>query len=167
MRPRLVDFGIGTLADPAVLGQHGVTASGFTRATTMQSTGTPTYSPPEYLAGKPYTAQDDIYGLGVLLYQLITAHSSSPIAPGWERDISDPLLREDIAACVDGDPARRLPSAADLADRLCISTNAALRLRRKNASPVKPPLAPKPKLPASPSVSAPHACANSPEPLAC
>jgi serine/threonine protein kinase/class 3 adenylate cyclase len=117
-RPRLVDFGIGTLADPAVLGQHGVTAAGFTRATIEHSTGTPTYSPPEYLAGKPYTVQGDIYGLGVLLYQLLTADSSRPIAPGWERDITDPLLREDIAACVDGDPARRLPSAADLADRL-------------------------------------------------
>lgn len=118
VRARLVDFGIGTLADPAVLGQHGVTAAGFTRATIQHSTGTPTYSPPEFLAGKPYTVQGDIYGLGVLLYQLLTADPSRPIAPGWERDIPDPLLREDIAACVDGDPARRLPSAANLAKRL-------------------------------------------------
>ena len=117
-RPRLVDFGIGTLADPGVLAQHGVTGAGFTRATIQHSTGTPTYSPPEYLAGKPYTIQGDIYGLGVLLYQLITAKPLDPIAPGWERDVSHPLLREDIAACVDGDPARRLPSAADLAERL-------------------------------------------------
>ncbi|MCX6879251.1 MAG: protein kinase [Verrucomicrobia bacterium] len=117
-RPRLVDFGIGALADPAVLGLHGVTAAGFTRNTIQHSTGTPTYSPPEYLAGRPYTIQGDIYGLGVLLYQLITAKALEPLAPGWERDIPDPLLREDIAACVDGDPARRLPSAADLAERL-------------------------------------------------
>ena len=117
-RPRLVDFGIGTLADPSVLGLHGVTAAGFTRPTIQYSTGTPTYSPPEYLAGRPYTIQGDIYGLGVLLYQLVTAKPHDPLAPGWERDIADPLLREDIAACVDGDPARRLPSAADLAERL-------------------------------------------------
>lgn len=118
VRPRLVDFGIGTLADPAVLGQHGVTAAGFTQATTKHSTGMPTYRPPEYLAGKPYTIQGDIYGLGVLLYQLVTAKPLDPLAVGWERDIPNPLLREDIAACVDGDPARRLPSAADLSDRL-------------------------------------------------
>ena len=117
-RPRLVDFGIGTLADPNVLGEHGVTSAGFTRTKIQHSTGTPTYSPPEYLAGKPYTIQGDIYGLGVLLYQLITAKPLDPLASGWEREIPDPLLREDIAACVDGDPARRLPSAADLAERL-------------------------------------------------
>ncbi len=117
-RPRLVDFGIGTLADPAVLGEHGVTAAGFTRTKVEHSTGTPTYSPPEYLAGKPYTIQGDIYGLGVLLYQLVTAKPLDPLAVGWERDIADLLLREDVAACVDGDPARRLPSAADLAGRL-------------------------------------------------
>ena len=117
-RPRFVDFGIGTLADPAVLGQHGVTAAGFTRATVKHSTGTPTYSPPEYLAGKPYTIQGDIYGLGVLLYQLVAVKPFDPLAQGWEREIPDPLLREDIAACVDGDPARRLPSATELANRL-------------------------------------------------
>jgi WD40 repeat protein/class 3 adenylate cyclase len=117
-RPRLVDFGIGALADPTVLGQHGVTAAGFTHGTIDRSTGTPTYSPPEYTAGRPYTIQGDIYGLGVLLYQIITAKPLDPLAPGWERDVPDPLLREDIAACVDGDPARRLPSAADLAERL-------------------------------------------------
>ena len=117
-RPRLVDFGIGTLTDRGVLGQHGVTTSGFTRATVEHSTGTPTYSPPEYLAGRPYTIQGDIYGLGVLLYQLITAKPLDPLASGWERDIPDSLLREDIAACVDGDPARRLHSATNLAERL-------------------------------------------------
>ena len=117
-RPRLVDFGIGTLADPAVLGQYGVTAVGFTRQTMQHSTGTPAYSPPEYMAGKPYTIQGDIYGLGVMLYQIITAKPNDPLAPGWERDVPDPLLRDDIASCVDGDPARRLPSAADLAERL-------------------------------------------------
>jgi class 3 adenylate cyclase len=117
-RPRLVDFGIGALAEASVLGQYGVTGAGFTRATIQHSTGTPTYSPPEYVAGKPYTIQGDIYGLGVLLYQLVTAHPLEPLAVGWERDIADPLLREDIAACVDGDPARRLSNAAELAERL-------------------------------------------------
>jgi serine/threonine-protein kinase len=118
VRPRLVDFGIGTLADPSVLGHHGVTAAGFTRATIARSTGTPTYNPPEYVVGKPYTVQGDIYGLGVLLFQLVTADATRPVAPGWERDVSDPLLREDIAECVDGDPARRLSSATELAERL-------------------------------------------------
>ncbi len=117
-RPRLVDFGIGTLAEPEVLGRFGVTAAGFTRVTIQHSTGTPTYSPPEYLAGRPYTVQGDIYGLGVLLYQLVTCRHLDPLAPGWERDIPDQLLREDISNCVDGDPARRFTSATQLADNL-------------------------------------------------
>jgi hypothetical protein len=35
--------------------------TGFTR-TIMHSTGTPTFSPPEYLAGRPYTIQGDRKG---------------------------------------------------------------------------------------------------------
>ena len=117
-RPRLVDFGIGALADSSVLAQHGITGAGFTAATLQHSSGTPTYSPPEYLAGKPFTVQGDVYSLGVMLWQLVTGKSDAPLAEGWQRDVSDPLLRDDIAACVDGDPARRLPSAAELATRL-------------------------------------------------
>jgi tetratricopeptide (TPR) repeat protein len=117
-RPRLVDFGIGTLADHTVLGAAGVTQMGFTQATIAGSSGTPLYSPPEYLAGRPYTVQGDVFGLGVMLYQMVTADAGRPLAPGWERDVPDEFLRDDIASCVDGDPARRLPSAADLATRL-------------------------------------------------
>ena len=62
--------------------------------------------PPEVLAGKPFTMQGDIYALGVVVYQVIVGDLSRPLAEGWERDISDELLREDIAACVEGDPAR-------------------------------------------------------------
>ena len=106
------------LADHAVLKEFGVTAAGFTRATIQHNTGPPTYCLPEYLVGRPYTIQGDIYGLGILLYRLVTAKPLDPLAPDWERAIADPLLRDDIADCVDGDPARRLPSAADLAERL-------------------------------------------------
>ncbi len=117
-RPRLVDFGIGTLSDSAVLAQHGITGAGFTGATLQHSSGTPTYSAPEYLAGRPFTVQGDVYSLGVMLWQLVTAKPDQPLAEGWQRDVADPLLREDIALCVDGDPARRLASAAELATRL-------------------------------------------------
>ena len=117
-RPRLVDFGIGTLSDSAVIGQMGLTAAGTAQISLKNSSGTPLYSPPEYLAGKPYTVQGDIFGLGVMLFQMVIADAQRPLAYGWERDVPDPLIRDDIAACVDGDPARRLPAAADLAARL-------------------------------------------------
>jgi serine/threonine protein kinase/class 3 adenylate cyclase len=121
-RPRLADFGIGTLTDRARLARGDITVTGFTEtlASDKESslTGTRLYAPPEILAGRPFTIQGDVYALGVLLYQILVGDLTQPLATGWERDVSDPLLREDVAACVDGDPARRLSGAAQLAERL-------------------------------------------------
>ena len=122
-RPRLADFGIAALAE-GQSPQGDVTMEGFTESLdvaisggTMMS-GTRMYAPPESLAGKPFTLEGDIYALGVMLYQLIIGDLSRPLAPGWERDVDDELLVEDIAASVDGDPHRRLKSAAELSSRL-------------------------------------------------
>ena len=41
-----------------------------------------------------------------------------PLSLGWEEHVEDPLIREDIAAAACGDPARRLKSAAELAERM-------------------------------------------------
>ena len=68
--------------------------------------------------GKPFTTQGDVYALGVLLYQMAVGDLARPLAPGWERDVPDELLREDIAACVEGDPQRRLSGAHELSERL-------------------------------------------------
>jgi serine/threonine protein kinase len=119
--PRLTDFGIGILTDKARLKELNITAAGFTASNiTMNDssrTGTRMYAPPESLADKPHTVQGDVYGLGVMLYQLVVGDLAKPLASGWERTVTDELLREDIAACVDGDPARRT-TAAGLARRL-------------------------------------------------
>jgi serine/threonine protein kinase len=73
---------------------------------------------PELIEGRPASTLSDIYSLGVLLYQVVRADFSKALGTGWERTIDDPLLREDIAACVDHEPDRRLPNAEDLAIRL-------------------------------------------------
>jgi WD40 repeat protein/class 3 adenylate cyclase len=120
--PRLTDFGIGTLTDRSRLGAFNITATGFTSSTLAVSestrSGTQMYAPPESLAGKPHTVQGDIYALGVLLYQMAVADLEKPLATGWERDLDDDLLRQDIAACVDGEPHNRLQSAQELSQRL-------------------------------------------------
>jgi TolB-like protein len=54
----------------------------------------------------------------VLLYQLVIGDFRKPLAPGWEAEVSDPLLREDIADAACGDPVRRLKTAAELAERI-------------------------------------------------
>jgi serine/threonine-protein kinase len=119
-QPRLADFGIGIITDRARLREREITETSFTQMTrdTSSQTGTRLYAPPEVLVGRPFTVQGDIYALGVLLYQMVVADLHRPLAEGWERDVEDELLREDIAACVEGDPNRRLASASELAKRL-------------------------------------------------
>jgi eukaryotic-like serine/threonine-protein kinase len=118
---RLTDFGSGMLLDPDRLSELGITRMGLSRTHVSpgeSSSGTPLYIAPEVLAGGMPTARSDIYSLGVLLYQLVTADLTRPLTAGWESDIDDPLLREDIAAAADGNPERRLGDARILALRL-------------------------------------------------
>ena len=121
-RPRLADFGIGIIVDRSRLRERAITEAGFTQITqearSSATPGTRLYAPPEVLAGRPFTVQGDVYALGVILYQMIVGDLTRPLAEGWERDVADELLRDDVAACVEGDPARRLSGAADLAKRL-------------------------------------------------
>jgi len=120
-RAQISDFGIGLLTDRGQLAARHITEVGFTVMPGMdssRSSGTRIYAPPESLAGRPFTVQGDIYALGVLLYQMTIADTDRPLALGWERDVADELLREDIGACVDGDPQRRVNSASDMATRL-------------------------------------------------
>ncbi len=122
-RAALTDFGIGLITDREALMRRGITAAGLTETLVSSSTpstggGTRMYMAPELIEGKPATTLSDIYALGVVLYQMVVGDFRHALAPGWERDISDPLLVEDIAACVDGNPDRRLPGAAELATRL-------------------------------------------------
>lgn len=119
-RVRLTDFGIGTVTDTARLAAAGITALGLTAELGGggTSSGTLLYMAPELLAGRPATLQADVYALGVLLYQLLVGDLGRAMGPGWERDVADPVLREDLAAMVDGSPERRLADAAEVARRL-------------------------------------------------
>jgi serine/threonine protein kinase/class 3 adenylate cyclase/predicted esterase len=121
-RASLTDFGIGLLIDPEALRKKGITATGLTQtlvgSKSTSSSGTPLYMAPELLEGKPATPQSDIYSLGVLLYQMVIGDLSRALAPGWEQDVGDELLRDDIAACVSGVPEQRLADPAKLSERL-------------------------------------------------
>lgn len=119
---RLIDFGIGQLITPESLEEAGITKTGFTDITQLTDlgsrTGTRIYMAPELATGKPISIQSDIYALGVILYQLVVADFTRPLAQGWESGVDDELLRDDIAACIAGSPDDRLPSADILAKRL-------------------------------------------------
>lgn len=121
-RARLTDFGIGLLTDPEALKNQGITAAGLTKTLSPSSgnttSGTGMYTAPEIFEGKPPSEKSDLYALGVVLYQMVIGDFSRSIAPGWERDVPDEHLREDIAACVDGQPENRPARAGVVAERL-------------------------------------------------
>ena len=118
---KVADFGSASMMEPERLAALGITNLGFTQSGLPDVnllTGTLMYLAPEVLAGQAPNASADVYALGVMLYQLIVGDFRRPLSPGWEADVEDPLLREDIAVAACGDPARRLMGAAALADRL-------------------------------------------------
>jgi eukaryotic-like serine/threonine-protein kinase len=118
----LMDFGIGLLTDPESLEKWNITATGLTQtmvsASSTTGSGTVLYMAPELSEGKPPTRRSDVYSLGVLLYQMVIGDLSRALAPGWEQNVRDPLLSEDIAACVQGKIEERLDDPATLAMRL-------------------------------------------------
>jgi serine/threonine protein kinase/tetratricopeptide (TPR) repeat protein len=123
--PHLTDFGLARLVE---------TESTVTR--TMEVLGTPSYMAPEQAVGNntQVTSATDVYGLGAVLYQLLTGHP--PFAGGttyqtikllldteprqprlWnpkiDRDLSTICLK-----CLDKDPQRRYAFALALAEDL-------------------------------------------------
>jgi serine/threonine protein kinase len=120
-QPKVVDFGSAALLDPDRLAKLNITQSGFEMrndGSPDTSAGTPAWMAPELLAGAAPSISSDVFALGVMLYQIVVGDFRKPIAPGWEEDIDDPLLREDIALAAAGEPARRMDSAGELARRL-------------------------------------------------
>ncbi|MCZ4102443.1 serine/threonine protein kinase [Streptomyces sp. So13.3] len=120
MHPMLTDFGIARLAD----------SPGITR--THEFVGTPAYVAPESAQGKPQTSAVDLYGAGILLYELVTgrapfrgdnalevlhAHlSQEPVRPG---NVPEPLWTV-IERCLRKNPEER-PSAENLARALRVA----------------------------------------------
>src|SRR4029078_5038509 len=123
--PHLTDFGLARLLD---------TQSSVTRL--IDVLGTPSYMAPEQAAGETakLSKATDVYGLGAVLYQLLTGQP--PFAGGTtyetirllrdteprpprllnskvNRDLSTICLK-----CLEKDPKRRYPAAAGLAEDL-------------------------------------------------
>jgi serine/threonine protein kinase/predicted Zn-dependent protease len=123
--PHLTDFGLARLVETASTVTH-----------TMDVLGTPSYMAPEQAVGNNVAVSSvtDVYGLGAVLYQLLTGHP--PFAGGttyetikllldteprqprlWnqkiDRDLSTICLK-----CLEKDPKRRYSSALALAEDL-------------------------------------------------
>jgi serine/threonine-protein kinase len=123
--PHLTDFGLARLVE---------TESTVTR--TLEVLGTPSYMAPEQAMGNnaALTAATDVYGLGAVLYQLLTGHP--PFAGGTTYEtikllletaprqprVLNPKIDRDLSTiclkCLERDPQRRYPSALALSEDL-------------------------------------------------
>jgi serine/threonine-protein kinase len=123
--PHLTDFGLARLIE-----------SDSTVTRTLEVMGTPSYMAPEQALGNHAAVAQptDVYGLGAVLYQLLTGHppfaggttyetiklvlETEPAPPRlWNRKI-DRDLSTICLHCLEKDPQRRFQSALELAEDL-------------------------------------------------
>src|SRR6185295_5421068 len=98
--PKLLDFGIAKLLDPGTAtGDATVDAPRFL---------TPAYAAPEQLAGEPVSTATDVYAMGRVLRELVTAPRDGAAARGAGlRGDLETIVQRALAA----EPARRYAGA--------------------------------------------------------
>src|SRR5262245_10576087 len=124
-RPYVTDFGLAKLVE----GDSGMTQSGTIL-------GTPQYMAPEQALGRGKEAGPaaDVYALGAILYECLTGRppfreetpldtllavlESEPLPPRQVNPQVPRVLERVVLQCLDKQPAKRYPSAADLAGAL-------------------------------------------------
>jgi serine/threonine protein kinase len=124
MTVKLTDFGIARAIEQTRITQVGSVV------------GTAAYLAPEQVRGEEATPATDVYALGVVLYQFLTGRlpyegstlaelavrqqNERPLAPSTYNDEVAETLGAAVLRALEGDPARRYASAAELAGGLAL-----------------------------------------------
>ena len=109
-------------------------AGRLTEAESAGVMGTPPYMAPEQTEGRPLTAAADVWGLGAVLYELLTGRppfvdsdgrldadrkrAGDPAPPRDRNPAVDDTLQRICLRCLEREEAARYPTAAALADDL-------------------------------------------------
>jgi eukaryotic-like serine/threonine-protein kinase len=147
-RIKLLDFGI---SKATLTGK--VFGDELSAAESSCLLGTPLYMSPEQIrATSEVDHRADIWSLGAVLYELVTAHSAfvaDSVHKVWTRILettptplaahaaeATPALQEVIDRCLEKDPARRFQSVAELANALSPFAPSRARLYAQRASSI-------------------------------
>lgn len=154
-KPLLSDFGIAreveVLRDPTV---------SRTLATTGMPVGTPAYMAPELLRGAPADHRVDVYGLGTVLYEMLTGRlphegvtafdvaarvlTETPLPPANYNPAIWPELEEVVLVAIASDADRRYPDMSSLVEALRLAV-----LARGTSTSMSPMAALPARVPAS------------------
>ncbi len=162
---KVLDFGLSKFASP---GEENVTSE-------SSILGSPLYMSPEQLmSARTADARSDIWSLGVVLYQLVTAQApfqyeriaglvaailQKPPHPIDQCGVDVPSgLQVVLTRCLEKDPALRYPTIAHLANALAPfgppgsgrSVDRIAHVLRRSAPPSEPPVTPSPLPPTEP-----------------